>query len=88
MISFVLIGVGQAKIGQGIFKSSPFPHIPRQHSRIAGTRLSYDLDTGSYYTPTGRARFYFASDKRHSIKNIGKGPAKILWVVTPPTFSY
>ncbi len=32
--------------------------------------------------------FYFTSDKRHSVKNIGKGPAKILWVVTPPTFYY
>ncbi len=32
--------------------------------------------------------FYFSSDKRHSVKNIGKGQAKILWVVTPPTFYY
>jgi transcriptional regulator with XRE-family HTH domain len=32
--------------------------------------------------------FYFTSDKRHSVKNIGKTPAKILWVVTPPTFYY
>ncbi|HEY6873102.1 MAG TPA: XRE family transcriptional regulator [Geobacteraceae bacterium] len=32
--------------------------------------------------------FYFSSDKRHAVKNIGKTPAKILWVVTPPTFYY
>ncbi|MBT0654653.1 helix-turn-helix domain-containing protein [Geomobilimonas luticola] len=32
--------------------------------------------------------FYFTSDKRHSVKNIGKTQAKILWVVTPPTFYY
>ena len=32
--------------------------------------------------------FYFTSDKKHSVKNIGRGPAKILWVVTPPTFYY
>ncbi|HEX9023340.1 MAG TPA: XRE family transcriptional regulator [Geobacteraceae bacterium] len=32
--------------------------------------------------------FYFASDKRHAVKNIGRGQAKILWVVTPPTFYY
>ncbi len=32
--------------------------------------------------------FYFTSDKKHSVKNVGKGPAKILWVVTPPTFYY
>ena len=32
--------------------------------------------------------FYFTSDKKHAVKNIGRGPAKILWVVTPPTFYY
>jgi transcriptional regulator with XRE-family HTH domain len=32
--------------------------------------------------------FYFSSDKKHSVKNIGKGEARILWVVTPPTFYY
>ena len=32
--------------------------------------------------------FYFTSDKRHAVKNIGKTTAKILWVVTPPTFYY
>jgi len=32
--------------------------------------------------------FYFASDKKHTVKNIGKTEAKILWVVTPPTFDY
>ncbi len=32
--------------------------------------------------------FYFASDKKHAVKNIGRGQAKILWVVTPPTFYY
>ncbi len=32
--------------------------------------------------------FYFDSGKKHSVKNIGKTPAKILWVVTPPTFDY
>jgi mannose-6-phosphate isomerase-like protein (cupin superfamily) len=32
--------------------------------------------------------FYFRCDKRHSVKNPGKTDAKILWVVTPPTFDY
>jgi transcriptional regulator with XRE-family HTH domain len=32
--------------------------------------------------------FYFTSDKKHSVKNIGRGLARILWVVTPPTFYY
>lgn len=40
------------------------------------------------YTVRKDECFYFSSDKKHSVKNIGKGPAKILWVVTPPTFYY
>lgn len=30
--------------------------------------------------------FYFPSDRRHRLHNPGKTPAKILWVVSPPTF--
>lgn len=30
--------------------------------------------------------FYFSADKKHSIINLGKETAKILWVVTPPIF--
>src|SRR5512136_1019914 len=37
------------------------------------------------YTVKKDECFYFASDKRHAVKNIGRGQAKILWVVTPPT---
>jgi len=30
--------------------------------------------------------FYFPSDHRHQVRNPGKTVAKILWVVSPPTF--
>ena len=40
------------------------------------------------YTVKKDECFYFTSDKPHAVKNIGKTPAKILWVVTPPTFYY
>ena len=30
--------------------------------------------------------FYFSADKKHSIINLGKETARILWVVTPPIF--
>ncbi len=30
--------------------------------------------------------FYFTSDKKHLLKNVGQTEAQILWVVTPPTF--
>ena len=40
------------------------------------------------YTVRKDECFYFTSDKKHAVKNIGRGPARILWVVTPPTFYY
>lgn len=40
------------------------------------------------YTVKKDECFLFASDRRHGVKNIGRGPARILWVVTPPTFDY
>lgn len=30
--------------------------------------------------------FYFSSHKEHYVENIGKGEAKILWIVSPPMF--
>jgi len=50
-------------------------------------RIQIRLDE-RIYTVRKDECFYFTSDKRHSVKNIGKGQAKILWVVTPPTFYY
>ncbi|MBN1140638.1 MAG: helix-turn-helix transcriptional regulator [Deltaproteobacteria bacterium] len=32
--------------------------------------------------------FFFSSGHRHSVRNPGRGVAKILWVVAPPTFDY
>ncbi|MGA2151180.1 MAG: XRE family transcriptional regulator [Geobacteraceae bacterium] len=40
------------------------------------------------YTVRKDECFYFTSDKKHAVKNIGRRQAKILWVVTPPTFYY
>ena len=40
------------------------------------------------YTVKKNECFFFASDRRHAVSNTGKGPAKILWIVTPPTFDY
>lgn len=50
-------------------------------------RIQVSLD-GKVYTVKKDECFFFTSDRRHAVKNIGKGPAKILWVVTPPTFDY
>jgi len=41
-------------------------------------RQRYDMAAGDC--------FYFPADKKHYVKNPGADAARILWVVTPPTF--
>jgi len=50
-------------------------------------RIQVRLDDKAYTVKKNEC-FFFTSDRRHAVRNIGKGPAKILWVVTPPTFDY
>jgi transcriptional regulator with XRE-family HTH domain len=50
-------------------------------------KIQLQLDDRLYTVRKGEC-FYFSSGKRHSVKNTGKTDAKILWVVTPPTFDY
>ncbi len=50
-------------------------------------KIQLQLDDRFYTVNKGEC-FYFSSDKKHSVKNMGKTEAKILWVVTPPTFNY
>ena len=64
----------------------PF-HEGEEFGYVLLGKLQLKLDD-KLYTVKKDECFYFTSDKRHSVKNIGKGPAKILWVVTPPTFYY
>ena len=64
----------------------PF-HEGEEFGYVLLGKVQLKLDA-KVYTIKKDECFYFASDKRHAVKNIGKGPAKILWVVTPPTFYY
>jgi transcriptional regulator with XRE-family HTH domain len=50
-------------------------------------RIEVCLDD-KVYTVKKDECFLFTSDRRHRVRNIGKGIAQILWVVTPPTFDY
>ena len=64
----------------------PF-HEGEEFGYVLAGRVQLRLDDKSYTVRKGEC-FYFASDKRHSVTNPGKTEAKILWVVTPPTFDY
>lgn len=62
-------------------------HEGEEFGYLLSGRVQLRLDDRFYTVKNGEC-FYFSSDKKHSVKNIGKTEAKILWVVTPPTFDY
>jgi transcriptional regulator with XRE-family HTH domain len=78
--ALVTIGPGAEMDEQGYHEGEEFGYV------LLG-RIQVRLDEQVYRVKKGEC-FYFSSDKRHSVKNPGKTDAKILWVVTPPTFSY
>jgi len=67
-------------------EEQPF-HEGEEFGYILVGRVRLRLDD-RIYTLKKDECFYFTSDKKHAVKNIGRGQAKILWVVTPPTFHY
>jgi len=70
----------------GEMDEQPF-HEGEEFGFVLAGKVQIKLDE-RLYTVNKDECFYFTSDKRHSVKNIGKGVARILWVVTPPTFYY
>lgn len=64
----------------------PF-HEGEEFGFVMAGKIELKLDSRVYSVKKDEC-FYFTSDKKHSVKNVGKNEAKILWVVTPPTFYY
>jgi len=64
----------------------PF-HEGDEFGFLLSGKIQLRLDDKTYTIKKDEC-FYFTSDKKHCVKNVGKTPAKILWVVTPPTFYY
>lgn len=62
-------------------------HEGEEFGYVLAGRIQVRLDDKAYTVKKDEC-FFFTSDRRHAVKNIGKGLAKILWVVTPPTFDY
>jgi len=78
--ALVTIKPGEEMDEQGYHEGEEFGYM------LAG-KVQLQLDDQLYTVKKGEC-FYFSSGKRHSVKNTGKAEAKILWVVTPPTFNY
>ena len=62
-------------------------HEGEEFGYLLRGRIEVCLDDKVYRVEKDEC-FLFASDRRHMVRNIGKGIAEILWVVTPPTFDY
>ncbi|PLX72205.1 MAG: Cro/Cl family transcriptional regulator [Desulfuromonas sp.] len=62
-------------------------HEGEEFGFVMQCRIQVQLDN-EVYTVRKNECFYFASDRRHAVRNVGKGVARIIWVVTPPTFDY
>lgn len=62
-------------------------HEGEEFGFVLSGRVELTLD-GKNYTVRKDECFHFPSDRRHLVHNPGKSPAKILWVVSPPTFFY
>ncbi len=62
-------------------------HEGEEFGFLLSGRIELTLDDKAYVVKKNEC-FFFPSDQRHSVRNIGNGPARILWVVTPPTFDY
>lgn len=78
--ALVTLAPGAEMVEQDVHEGEEFGYL------LLG-RVQVRLDD-KVYTVKKDECFLFSSDRRHSVKNIGKGPARILWVVTPPTFDY
>jgi transcriptional regulator with XRE-family HTH domain len=62
-------------------------HEGEEFGYVMQGRVQLRLDDRLYKVNKDEC-FYFDSGKKHTVKNTGKNDAKILWVVTPPTFDY
>ena len=62
-------------------------HEGEEFGYVLQGRVQVVLDDRKYEVKKNEC-FLFRSDRRHTVRNLGRGAAKILWVVTPPTFDY
>jgi len=71
------------KPGEETFKDSA--HEGEELGFLLKGKIKLILDDKTFALKEGDC-FYFSADKKHSVINVGKEVAKILWVVTPPIF--
>ncbi len=69
----------------GAKTADDFPHEGEEFGFVLEGKLCIVLGDGKYTCKKGDS-FYYAANKAHSIKNVGKSTARFVWVSTPPNF--
>ena len=91
-IELLIPGVGKRKMDPAlvslISNSESFKdntHAGEEFGYILQGQVTLELDMQTYSLKKGDC-FYFPSDRKHQVRNIGSQTAQILWIVTPPIF--
>jgi transcriptional regulator with XRE-family HTH domain len=61
------------------------PHEGEEFGLVLKGAIQLKLDNLAYKVKQHEC-FYFRSDQEHTVSNLGKQEARIIWVVTPPIF--
>lgn len=69
----------------GASTSVDFPHEGEEFGYVLEGKIRITLGESNYICKKGET-FYYAANKSHNIKNVGKSPCRFLWVSTPPNF--
>lgn len=64
---------------------SPHTHFGQEFATVIKGAIEITLNKNVYFLKKGDS-IYFNSSIPHAVKNVGKGKAEAIWVVTPPTF--
>ena len=62
-----------------------FPHEGEEFGYVLEGKICVVLGESKYVCKKGET-CYYAANKAHSVKNIGKTAARLLWISTPPNF--
>ncbi len=72
-------------VAPGESLSRQAPHEGEEFGIVLKGTINLKLDNLAYKVKQHEC-FYFRSDREHTLSNIGRQAARIVWVVTPPIF--
>ena len=74
-----------ATLNEGASSPTDVPHEGEEFGYVLQGTIALQLGKKQFLCKKGEA-FYYSAGIPHSILNKSKGPAKFLWISTPPNF--